>query len=160
VAFVTLLKVNWLLGILLSHKPFLLDRCPVSGSLVGVHRWLPVDGFEALHSALQARKQMCSYLSLVHELLQRFDLAFWCFGTVLIHLIAYQMIMLRWGASQVPVNARNRSSPYPIWGLKYLIGPFSLPRSFVFYPDYGPPWLDTWVGVGSSPLLAKVALSA
>jgi hypothetical protein len=56
VTFVTILKVNWFLGILIFHKPFLLDMCPVSGSLVGVHRWLPVDGFEALHSALQARK--------------------------------------------------------------------------------------------------------
>jgi hypothetical protein len=118
VTFINLLKGNWFLGILLSQKPFLLDRCPVSGSLVIVPRWLPVDGFEALHSALQARKQMCSYLSLVHELLQRFDLAFWCFGTLLKHLTAYQTIRLRWGAAQVPVNARNRSSPYPIWGVQ------------------------------------------
>jgi hypothetical protein len=58
VIFVTLLKGNWFLGILLSHKPFILDRCLVSDSLVDVPRWLPVDGFEALHSALQARKQM------------------------------------------------------------------------------------------------------
>jgi hypothetical protein len=36
VTFNTLLKDNWFLGILLSHKPFLLDRCPVSVSLVGV----------------------------------------------------------------------------------------------------------------------------
>jgi hypothetical protein len=57
VTFVTLLKGNWLLGILLSHQPFLLDRCLVSGSLVGIPRWLPVDGFEALHRALQARKE-------------------------------------------------------------------------------------------------------
>jgi hypothetical protein len=55
VTFITLLKVNWFLGILLSHKHFLLDRCPVSGSLVGVSRWLPMDGFSALGSALQAR---------------------------------------------------------------------------------------------------------
>jgi hypothetical protein len=48
VTFITLLKCNWFLGILLSHKPFLLDRCPVSGSLVGIPRWLPVDGFEVL----------------------------------------------------------------------------------------------------------------
>jgi hypothetical protein len=80
VTFVTLLKGNWFLGILLSHKPFLLEICPVSGSLVGIPRWLPVDGLEALHSVLQARKQMYSYLSLVHESLKRFDLAFWCFG--------------------------------------------------------------------------------
>jgi hypothetical protein len=94
VTFITLLKGNWFLGILLSHKPFLLDRCPVSGSLVGVPRWLPVDGFEALHSALQAIKQICSCLPLVHELLQRFDLTFWCFGTLLRNLTAYQMIRL------------------------------------------------------------------
>jgi hypothetical protein len=116
VTFITLLKGNWFLGILLSHKPFLLDRCLVSGSLVGIPRWVPVDGFEALHSTLQARKQMCSYLSLAHESLLRCDLAFWCFGTVLRNLTAYHIIRLRWGASQVPVNAQNRSSPYPIWG--------------------------------------------
>jgi hypothetical protein len=46
VNFVTLLKGKWFLGILLSLKPFLLDRCPVSGSLVGIPRWLPVDGFD------------------------------------------------------------------------------------------------------------------
>jgi hypothetical protein len=80
VTFVTLLKGNWFLGIFLSHKPFLLNRCPVSGSLVGVPRWLPMDGFYALGSAFQARKQMCSYLPLVHELLKGFDFAFWCLG--------------------------------------------------------------------------------
>jgi hypothetical protein len=80
VTFVTLLKVNWFVGILLSHKPFLLDICPVSGSLVGIPRWLTMDGVDALDSALQAIKQMCSYLALVHELLKGFDLAFWCLG--------------------------------------------------------------------------------
>jgi hypothetical protein len=162
VTFITLLKGNWFLGILLSHKPFLLDICLVSGSLVGVPRWLPVDGFEALHSALQARKHMCSYLSLVHESLQRFDLAFVCVGTVLRNLTAYHTIRLRWCATQVPANGRNRSSPYKIWGIKSPIGPSSPPRSFVFYPDYGPLWVDTRGGgwIGRSPLLAKVALSA
>jgi hypothetical protein len=63
---VTLLKFNWFLGILLSHKLLALDRCPVSGSLVGVPRWLPMDGFGALGSALQAIKQMCYYLHMVH----------------------------------------------------------------------------------------------
>jgi hypothetical protein len=63
-----------------------------------------VDGFEVLHSALQAGKQMCSYLPLIHELLQRFDLTFWYFGTVLRNLTAYQIIRLIWVASQVPVN--------------------------------------------------------
>jgi hypothetical protein len=36
VIFITLLKSNWFLGILLSLKLLSLDRCPVSGSLVGV----------------------------------------------------------------------------------------------------------------------------
>jgi hypothetical protein len=36
VTFITLLKVNWFVGILLYHKLFLLDICPVSGSLVGL----------------------------------------------------------------------------------------------------------------------------
>jgi hypothetical protein len=76
VTFVTLLKGNWFLVIILSHKPFILDRCPVSGSLVGVPRWFPMDGCDALGSAFQARKQMCSYLTLVHELLKGFDFAF------------------------------------------------------------------------------------
>jgi hypothetical protein len=80
VTFVTLLKGNWFMGILISHQPLLLDRCPVSGSLVGVTRWFPMDGVDALGSALQARKQMCSYLPLVHELLKGFDFAFWCLG--------------------------------------------------------------------------------
>jgi hypothetical protein len=64
---------------------------------VGVSRWLPVDGFEALHSD--------SYLSLVHDSLIIFDLAFWCFGTVLRNLTAYDLIGLTCGASQVPINA-------------------------------------------------------
>jgi hypothetical protein len=80
VTFVTLLKDNWFLGILLSHKPFLLEICPVSGSLVGVPRWLPMDGFGALNSALKARKKMWSYLPLVHKLRKRFDFDFWCLG--------------------------------------------------------------------------------
>jgi hypothetical protein len=39
-----------------------------------------MDGFGALGSALQARKQMCSYLPLVHELLKGFSFAFCCLG--------------------------------------------------------------------------------
>jgi hypothetical protein len=56
VTFVTLLKGNWFPGILVSHKAFLLDRCPVSVSLVGIPRWLPVDGFEALQQCSQGKK--------------------------------------------------------------------------------------------------------
>jgi hypothetical protein len=80
VTFVTLLKCNWFLGILPSHEPLLLDRCPVSGSLMGFPRWFPMDGVDALGIALQVRTQMCSYLPLVHELLKGFDFAFWCLG--------------------------------------------------------------------------------
>jgi hypothetical protein len=56
VTFVTLLKGNWFLGILISHKPFLLDRCPVYGSLVVIPRWLPVDGFELLQQCSPGNK--------------------------------------------------------------------------------------------------------
>jgi hypothetical protein len=56
VTFITLLKGNWFLGILLSHKPFLLDICPVSGSLVGIPCWLPVGGFEALQQCSPGKK--------------------------------------------------------------------------------------------------------
>jgi hypothetical protein len=56
VTFITLLKVNWFMDILLSHKPFLLERCPVSGSLVGIPRWLPVDGFEAIQQCSPGKK--------------------------------------------------------------------------------------------------------
>jgi hypothetical protein len=56
VTFITLLKGNWFLGILLSHKPFLLDRCPVSGSLVGIPRWFSVDVFEALQQCFPGKK--------------------------------------------------------------------------------------------------------
>jgi hypothetical protein len=56
VTFFTLLKGNWFLGILLYHKPLLLYRCPVSGSLVGIPRWLPVDGFEALKQCSPCKK--------------------------------------------------------------------------------------------------------
>jgi hypothetical protein len=50
VTFVTLLKGNWFLGILLSHKPFLLYRCPVSGSLVGLPagcQWMVLRHFKS-----------------------------------------------------------------------------------------------------------------
>jgi hypothetical protein len=56
VTFVTILKGNWFLVILLSHKPFLLDRCPVSGSLVGILRWLQVDGFKVLQKYSPGKK--------------------------------------------------------------------------------------------------------
>jgi hypothetical protein len=56
VAFFTILKGNWFLCHLLFHKLLSLDRFPVSSSLVVVSRWLPIDGFGALGSTLQARK--------------------------------------------------------------------------------------------------------
>jgi hypothetical protein len=57
VTFVTLLKGKWILGIVLSHKPFKLKRCPVYGSLVGIPRWLPVGGFEALQQYSPGEKK-------------------------------------------------------------------------------------------------------
>jgi hypothetical protein len=62
VTFITLLKGNWFLGNFIFHKLLSLYRCPVSGSLVGASRWLPIDGFGAFGSALQARQQICYYL--------------------------------------------------------------------------------------------------
>jgi hypothetical protein len=56
VTLVTLIKCNWLLGILLSHKHFLLDICLVYGSLVGIPGWFPVDGFEALQHCSPGNK--------------------------------------------------------------------------------------------------------
>jgi hypothetical protein len=61
VTFITLLKGNWFLVILLSHKPFLLDICPVSGSLVGIPRWLPVDGTSTVLSR-QEKRCVLTYL--------------------------------------------------------------------------------------------------
>jgi hypothetical protein len=73
VFFITLLKCNWFLGCLLFQKLLLLERCPVSASLVCVSHWLPIDGHGALVSARKARKHMmCAYLSLLHLLLKIF----------------------------------------------------------------------------------------
>jgi hypothetical protein len=113
VTFVTLLKGNWFLGILLSHKTFLLDRCPVSGSWVVIPPWLPVDGFEVLKQCSPGKKIDVFLPISGTRVLKIFDLASWCFGTVLRNLTAYQMMRLRWGASQVPANAQNRS-PFPM----------------------------------------------
>jgi hypothetical protein len=56
VTFITLLEGNWFLVILLSHKPFLLDIFPVSGSLVDIPRWLLVDGAEVLQQCSPGKK--------------------------------------------------------------------------------------------------------
>jgi hypothetical protein len=72
VIFLTLLKGKWFMDCLLFHKLLLLDRCPVSVSLVGFSHWLTIDGYGALVSDPRARKHMCSYLSLVHFLFSRF----------------------------------------------------------------------------------------
>jgi hypothetical protein len=75
--FIILLKFNWFLGHLLFQKLLSLDSCPISGSLVGVSHWLPIDGFGALGSALEAIKQIRSYLLLVHVLLKLFYFNSW-----------------------------------------------------------------------------------
>jgi hypothetical protein len=71
---------------------------------------------------------MCSYLSLVHELLKRFDLASWYFGTVLRNLIAYQMIRLRWGASQVPAKRAEQAFPLSNLGAQMSHWTFPAPQ--------------------------------
>jgi hypothetical protein len=82
-------------------------------------------------------------------------------GTVLRNLTAYQMIRLRWGASQVPGTAQNRPSPYPICGVMSSLGASNLPISFVFYPDYDPPWVYNRGGrIGGTPVLVNIVLSA
>jgi hypothetical protein len=69
---------------------------------------------------------MCCYLSLVHELLKRFDLASWCFGTVLRNFTAYQMMRLIWGASQVP--AKRTEQAFPLSNLGAQISHWTFPR--------------------------------
>jgi hypothetical protein len=143
VTFVTLLKGNWFLGILLYHKPFLFDRCPVSGSLVGIltgYQWMVLRHF---NSALRARKQVCSYLSLVHEVIKIFDLASWCFGTVLRNLTTYQMRRLRWGASQVPAKRAEQAFSLPNLGAQVSHWTFPAPKIFRLISRLWTPWVDT-----------------
>jgi hypothetical protein len=97
--------------------------------------WVFPDGCQWMvlryfNSALQARKQVCSYLSLVHEVLKRFDLASWCFGTVLRNLTSYQMMRLRWGASQVPAKHAEQAFPLPNMGAQISHWTFSAPQDF------------------------------
>jgi hypothetical protein len=83
------------------------------------------------NSALQARKQVCSYVSLVHEVLKRFDLASWCFGMVLRNLTAYQMMRLRWGASQVPAKRAEQAFPLPNLGAQISHWTFPAPQDLL-----------------------------
>jgi hypothetical protein len=99
VTFITLLKGNWFLGTLLSHKLLSLERCLVSGSLVGVPRWLPMNGFSALGSALRAINRYV----LTHPW-------YMCYSKDLILLL-----VVRWSASQVSDTTRN--SPPPLSNL-------------------------------------------
>jgi hypothetical protein len=96
--------------------------------LGGYSRWLPVDGLRHFISDLQARKQVCYYLSLVHEGLKRFDLASWCFGTVLRNLTSYQMMRIRWGASQVPAKRAEQAFPLPNLGAQVSHWTFPTPQ--------------------------------
>jgi hypothetical protein len=161
VTFVTLLKGNWFLGILLSHKPFLLYRCPVSGSVVGVPCWFPVDGFGALYSALQARKQMCSYLPMVHELLQIFDLTslvFWD-GAHKTHSLSDDKDKM----GCITRTCKRAEQAFPLSNMGAQISHWTLqpPPIFCLLSRLRTPlgrYLGGWIG--SSPLLAKVALSA
>jgi hypothetical protein len=94
------------------------------------------------NSALQARKQICSYLYLVNDSLKRFDLASCCFGMALRNLTAYQMMRLRWGASQVSARQAEQAFPLSNMGLKSLIGPFQPPKIFLLLSRIRTPWVD------------------
>jgi hypothetical protein len=85
------------------------------------------------NSDLQARTQMCSYLSLVHESLKRFNLDFWCFGTVLRNLTAYQMMRLRGGASQVPAKRAEQAFPLSNLGDRISHWTFPAPQDISSY---------------------------
>jgi hypothetical protein len=150
--FITLLKVNWFLDILLYHKPLILDRCPVSGSLVGVPRWLPMDDFDALGSALQVRQHMCSYLPLVHQLLKGFDFAFWCF---------LSDDKAKMGCITSTCKRAEQAFPLSNTGARVSHWTLQLPQIFSLLSRLRNP-LGTYLGVriGSSPPLDKVALSA
>jgi hypothetical protein len=163
--FVTLLNGYWFLGILLSHKPFLLDRCQVSYFLMGVPCWLPVDSFEVINSSLQARKQMCSSLSLVHELLQRFDLAFWFFwdGDQRPHSLSDDKANMGCTTS----TCKRAEQAFPLYNLGDQVSHWNFQPPHIFHILYRlrpPPPLGWYLGgrrrIGSSPPLAKVALSA
>jgi hypothetical protein len=148
VNFITLLKGNWFLGIFLPTTPSYWTDVRYLAPW-----WVFPAGCQWMvlrhYTVLSRQENRCVltylwYMSHSKDLISLFGVLERCSETS-----AYQMIRLRWSASQVPVNVRNRSSPYPIWGLRSLIGPSSPPpRSFVFYPDYGPPWVDTYLGGG------------
>jgi hypothetical protein len=143
VTFVTLLKFNWFLVICFPTNPshwtdvrYLAPWCVFPAGC----QWMVLRFF---NSALQEITQMCYYLSLEYDSLKRFDLASCCFGTVLRNLTAYQTMRLRWGASQVPTKTRGTGLPLiHSGGSNISLDLSSPPRSFVFYPDYEPPWVD------------------
>jgi hypothetical protein len=73
-------------------------------------------------------------------------------------LTAYQMMRLRWGAPQIPAKSADQAFSLLNLGAHELYRP---PKSFVFYIDFGPPWVYACGGqIGSSSFLVKVALSA
>jgi hypothetical protein len=92
-----------------------------------------------VHLGVLSRKEnRCVLTYLWHMCYSKYLIYLLDVGTILRKLTAYQLIMLRWGASQVPATAWNKPSPYPIWGFGSFLGASSLPIYFVFYPDYGP----------------------
>jgi hypothetical protein len=140
--FMTLLKGNWSLGHLLFHKILSLYTCPVSGSLVGVFRWLQIDGFYALGSALQARN-ICVLTYLWYMCYSKDLISLLSVGTMLIDLTAYQMIRPRWGASQVSASAWNSPPLTQSGGSGLPLEPPASPNiSFCIQPMTPPPeWI-------------------
>jgi hypothetical protein len=69
------------------------------------------------------------------------------FVTVPRDLTAYQMMRLRWGAPQVPAKSAEQAFSLLNMGAQVSHWTFPAPpRSFVFYIDFGPPWVDTCGG--------------
>jgi hypothetical protein len=73
--------------------------------------------------------------------------------TVLRNLTAYHMTRLIWGASHVPAKCLPLIQS---GGSNISLDLSSPPRSFVFYPDDGPPWIDTWGGGAALLSLTKL----
>jgi hypothetical protein len=136
--FVTLLKGKWLLGIVLSHKLLSLDRCPVSGSLVGIPAGCQL--MVLVHLGVLSRQENRCVLTY---------LWYMCYSKDLISLIGV------WDCAQKPhslsndqakmgcitstCNRAEQAFPLSNLGAQVFLGASSLPRSFVFYPDYRPP---------------------
>jgi hypothetical protein len=163
VTFITLLKGNWFLCILFPTNPSYWTDVRYLYPWWVFHAGYQWMVLRYLDNALQARKQMCSYLSLVHESLKRFDGAFWCFGNgdQKPHSLSDDKVKMGYITS----TCKRAEQVFPLSNLGAQISYWTFPAS----PDLSSSIQTTnplgrYLGgrayVGSSPILAKVALSA